>query len=84
MIERVDEKEAKGKPDDRGDEWGSNVPSGTRLKSRTRELERGKTLFDREENDRRSLDGDDLFGRIRCRVLSAKSGKLTDFGKQTK
>ena len=66
-----------------GDEWGINMESAARLESGNKELERGMTLFDREENDRRIPDGGDLFGRIRFRALSAKPGRLTNYGKQT-
>ena len=59
------------------------MESATRLESRSRELERGMGLLDREEKDRRILDGDALVERIRVRALSAESGTLTDYGKYT-
>ena len=66
-----------------GDEWGLNMESAARLESRNKELERRMSLSDREENDRRIPDGGVLFGRIRFRALSAKPGRLRNYGKQT-
>ena len=40
-------------------------------------------FFDRGDNDRWIPDGDDVFGRIRLRVLSAGSSTLTDYGHRT-
>ena len=59
------------------------MESAARLESRNRELERRMSLFDREENDRRVPDGDDLLGRSRFRAPSVESGTLTDYGKYT-
>ena len=59
------------------------MESVARWRVGTGSWERGMSLFDREENDRRVPDDGDLFGRIRFRALSAEPGKLKDYGKQT-